>query len=135
MEAPASLPRSTGEYEISGRSGAGDELFSLSFEMPQVADGDGRSSFAFVLPVQPDWADQLARITLSGPGGSVTLNQETDRPVTILRNPRTGQIRGILRDRPDATQVRDDAVSALSQEPGMEVLTSRGIPDPDDWTR
>ncbi len=135
VEAPASLPRSTGEYEISGRSGAGDELFSLSFEMPQVADGDGRSSFAFVLPVQPDWADQLASITLSGPGGSVTLDQDTDRPVTILRNPRTGQIRGILRDRPDASRVRDDAVSALSQEPGMEVLTSRGIPDPDDWTR
>ena len=135
MEAPASLPRSTGEYEISGRSGAGDELFSLSFEMPQVADGDGRSSFAFVLPVQPEWADQLASITLSGPGGSVTLDQDTDRPVTILRNPRTGQIRGILRDRSDAPRVRDDAVSALSQEPGMEVLTSRGIPDPDDWTR
>ena len=103
--------------------------------MPQVADGDGRSSFAFVLPVQPDWADQLASITLSGPGGSVTLDQDTDRPVTILRNPRTGQVRGILRDRPDAVRVRDDAVSALSQEPGMEVLTSRGIPDPDDWTR
>ena len=28
---------------------------------------------------------------------------------------------------------QDDAVSAL--EPGLEVLTSRGIPEAEDWTR
>ena len=135
VEAPASLPRSTGEYGIIGRTGAGDELFSLSFEMPQVADGDGRSSFAFVLPVQPEWPDQLASITLSGPGGSVTLDQDTNRPITILRNPRTGQIRGILRGAAAAPQNVDATVSALSLDPGLERLTSRGIPGPDDWTQ
>ena len=135
VEAAASLPRSTGEYELIGNTADGEELFSLSFEMPQVADGDGRSSFAVVLPGQPEWADQLASITLSGPGGSVTLDQDTNRPVTILRNPRTGQIRAILRDRSAADLASDNAVSALSREPGMEAMTSRGIPDPDDWTR
>ena len=135
VEAPASLPRSTGEYGIIGRTGAGDELFSLSFEMPQVADGDGRSSFAFVLPVQPEWPDQLASITLSGPGGSVTLDQDTNRPITILRNPRTGQIRGILRGAAAAPPNVDATVSALSLDPGLERLTSRGIPGPDDWTQ
>ena len=90
--------------EIVGQSAAGNELFSFSFEMPQVADGDGSSSFAFVLPAQPDWADQLDSITLTGPGGSTTLDQDTDQPVTILRNPRNGQIRAILRGAEAAPQ-------------------------------
>ena len=135
VEAPASLPRSTGEYQIIGRTADGDELFSLPFQMPEVADGDGSSSFAFVLPVQPEWPESLASITLSGPGGSATLDDKTDRPVTILRNSRTGQIRGILRDGSAAALARDDAVSALSREPDMEALNSRGIPDSEDWTR
>ena len=71
-------------------------------QVATMAGGDGRSSFAFALPAQPRWADQLASITLSGPSGSVTLDRNTNRPVTIQRNPRNGQIRGILRDRPDA---------------------------------
>ena len=135
VEAPASLPRSTGEYGIIGRTGSGDELFSLTFGMPKVADGGGRYSFAFALPVQPGWADQLASITLSGPGGSVTLDQDTDRTVTILRNTRTGQIRAILRGASAAPQNVDTAVSELSLDPGLERLTSRGIPDPEAWTR
>ena len=135
VEAPASLPRSTGEYQIIGRTADGDELFSLTFQMPEVADGDGSSSFAFVLPVQPEWPESLASITLSGPGGSATLDDKTVRPVTILRNSRTGQIRGILRDGSAAGLARDDAVSALSREPDMEALNSRGIPDSEDWTR
>ena len=128
VDAPPSLPHSTGEYEITGRTTDGGELFSLSFEMPEVADGDGRSPFAFTLPVQPEWADRLASITLSGPGG-------TDRPVTILRDPRTGQIRGILRDLPLAAVTRGEAAAALSLDPGLEMLTRRGIPDAEDWRR
>ena len=135
VEAPVSLPRSTGAHEIHGRTAAGDELFSLSFDMPEVADGAGISSFAVVLPLQPEWADQLASITLSGPGGTVTLDQETDRPVTILRNPGTGQIRGILRDVTAAALIRGTTASGLSLDPGMEMLTSRGIPAREDWTR
>ena len=50
VDAPAALPRSDGEFEITGRD----------------ADGAG--------------------------GGAVRLDEETDRPVTILRNPRTGAV-------------------------------------------
>ena len=100
MEAPASLPGSTGDYRIVGLAEDGEELFSLPFEMPEVADGDGGSSFAFTLPIEPGWAEELAGVTLSGPGGAVTMDEDTNRPVTILRNPATGQVRGILRDRP-----------------------------------
>ena len=99
--------------------------------MPVVADGDGGSSFVFALPVQAGWAEELAGITLSGPGGSVRLDGQTGRPVTILRDPGTGEIRGILRGLAGG----DDAVSALAIEPGLEVLTSRGIPAVEDWGR
>ena len=85
--------------------------------------------------MQPEWVDQLASITLSGPGGSVTLDQDTNRPVTILRNSRTGQIRAILRGAEAAPQNLDATVSALSLDPALDWLTSRGIPDPDDWTQ
>ena len=44
VDAPAALPRSDGEFEITGRDADGEELFSLSFSMSKVADGDGRSS-------------------------------------------------------------------------------------------
>ena len=133
VDAPGKLPRSAGDYEIIGRTADGDELFSLAFEMPEVADGDGSSSFAFILPVQPDWAGLLSSITLSGPGGSVTMDENTDRPVTILRDPRTGQIRGILRGATDAALGPGTAASTLTLDPGFETLTSRGIPDPESW--
>ena len=111
----------------------GAELFSLSFTMPVTADADGSSSFAFALPVRAGWEDRLATITLSGPGGSVTLDGESDIPMAILRDPRTGQVRGILRDPPGAAEVAADGVGAPT--PGLEVLFSRGIPDPAAWRR
>ena len=124
VDAPPSLPpRLAGEYEITGRTAAGDELFSLRFDLPETADGDGSSSFAFVLPVRPGWEGNLAGITLAGPGGSFTLDGESDHPMTILRNPSTGQVRGILRD---LSQAGPDS---------PDVLFSRGIPDAVAWSR
>ena len=130
VDAPAALPGATGEHRITGRSGSGDELFSFGFTMPDVADGDGSSSFAFVLPVEPGWTVRLASITLSGPGGSVTLDSDTDTPLYILVDPGTRQVRGILRDLPQA------GASALVSQSGTEsldVLFSRGIPDAAAW--
>ena len=135
IDAAPVLPDAAGEHRIAGRTADGAELFSLSFAMPETADGDGSSSFVFALPLHPEWSGQLARITLSGPGGSDTLDEETDRPVTILRNSRTGQIRGILRGSAATPPNLDITVSALSLDPGLERLTSRGIPDPDDWAQ
>ena len=134
VDAPPALPDSAGEYRVTGRTASGGELFSLSFAMPEVADGDGSSSFAFVLPARPGWADALASITLSGPGGSVTVDRESDLSMAILRNPRNGQVRGILRDLPPATQAARAAVGRAAG-PGLEVLISRGIPDVAAWRR
>ena len=134
VEAALALPDSAGDYVITGRAANGGELFSLSFTMPATADGDGSSSFAFVLPVRPAWEGSLASITLRGPNGSVTLDGDSDLPMAILRNPRTGQVRGILRDLPPATQAAR-AAAGRTAGPGLEVLISRGIPDAAAWRR
>ena len=135
VDVPPALPETAGDHEITGRAATGHELFSLRFSMPEVAHGDGSSSFAFVLPVGPGWEKDLSRVTLSGPGGSVELDGESDRAVAILRDPRTGQIRGVLRDLPDAVLTRDDAIAAVSAGRGLEVLFSRGLPGPEVWRR
>ena len=132
VEAPAALPDSAGDYVVTGRTASSVELFSLSFTMPETADGDGSSSFAFVLPVMPAWEGNLATITLTGPGGSVSLDEESDLRMAILRNPRTGQVRGILRDLPPAQAAMDAGHAAVA---GLEVLFSRGIPDFTAWGR
>ena len=134
VEAAPALPDSAGDYVITGRAANGGELFSLSFTIPATADGDGSSSFAFVLPVRPAWEGSLASITLRGPNGSVTLDGDSDLPMAILRNPRTGQVRGILRDLPPATQAAR-AAAGRTAGPGLEVLISRGIPDAAAWRR
>ena len=135
IDAPASLPASAGEHRLAGRSARGGELFSLSFAMPAVADGDGQSRFVFVLPVPPAWEGDLASVTLSGPGGAVTLDGESDLPMTIVRDPRNGRVRAMLRDPTvlDADRARAEAASVAG--PGLEVLRSRGIPDAADWRR
>ena len=134
LDAPASLPHSDGPHQITGRDAEGSELFTLRFPMPVIADGDGSSSFVFALPVREEWAEALASITLAGPGGSFTLDRNSDRPMAILRNPETGQIRQIMRDLPSGPAGRA-AAERVGSETGFEVLFSRGIPDPADWTR
>ncbi len=134
VDARPSLPEAGGEYSVTGQDAAGRELFSLNFDMPSVSDADGGSSFVFALPARPDWAGELASVTLSGPAGSVTLDRNTDRPMVILRDPRTGRVRGIL-DVSAAAPGQADLAAALSGEPGLEVLISRGIPDAEAWRR
>ncbi|MXX70879.1 MAG: hypothetical protein F4205_10115 [Gemmatimonadetes bacterium] len=134
VDARPVLPESGGDYRIAGRTADGAKLFDLAFAMPEVADGDGRANFAFVVPVLAAWANDLANITLSGPGGSATLDEGTDRPMTILRDPRSGQVRAFLRDQASTLQVAADAAGkGFARE--MEALFSRGIPGADAWRR
>ena len=132
VDAPPMLPDAAGEHRIVGRTADDDELFSLGFAMPETTDGDGRSSFVFALPVEPGWAGNVASITLSGPGGSAALDSDTDLSMAILLDPGTGQVRGILRDLPQA-----DAGAAFAQvgPDSLDVLFSRGIPDAAAWSR
>ena len=133
VDAPPHPPDSAGDHSITGRTGNGAELFFLSFAMPETAGGDGGSSFAFVLPVEPGWELGLASITLAGPGGAVVLDGGSDLPMAILRNPQTGRVRGILRDG-EAARVTTSATDGRIP-PGVEVMFSRGIPDRRAWRR
>ncbi len=135
IDAPPALPRSTGEYAVIGRAGDGTALFSLDFEMPVMADGDGGSSFLFILPAQPGWEGRLASVTLTGPGGSATLDEDSRRPMAILRDPASRRIRAILRDLPPTVATQAIADTAVTRDPGIEVLFSRGIPGPGAWRR
>ena len=98
VNTPPVLPQTSGPYWLIGEGADGSELFAFSFDMAASADGDGGAAFAFALPVQPEWADELERITLSGPKGAVTMDSDGPRPVAILQDPSTGQVQGILRD-------------------------------------
>ena len=135
IDAPPSLPSSAGEWEITGRSEGGGTLFSLSFDMPRMAN-EGRSSFAFALPARPEWATALASISLTGPGGSAALDADSDRPMVIFRDPGTGRVLGIHRDPAHAAPSRPGGMAAaLDAEPGLQAVFSRGIPDPAAWNR
>ena len=135
VDAVPSLPVSGGDYTIEGTTADGTPVFSFAFDMPAIADAEGEeTSFVFALPVQTGWGDNLASITLSGPRGSAVLDETTDQPMAILRDPRTGQVRAFLRDPPPATQAAADAAGqAVGQE--LETLFSRGIPDIGAWRR
>ncbi len=135
VEAPPALPDSAGAYTLTGRTAGGTELFSLRFAMPRTADGDGGSGFAFVLPAEPGWAGELAGITLAGPGGSFALNDDSDVPTAILRDPRTGRVRGILRETPLPARAAMDAAERSAAGPEIEVLFSRGMPGAAAWRR
>ena len=134
IDARPYLPRTGGSHRLIGATLDGAEVFALNFDMPVMADAEGRGSFSFSLPVQPGWAEDLDRITLSGPSGFVTLDPDSDRPATIVRDPRTGKVRGIFTDMPRGTTAADIIV-AHGFDPGLEVFFSRGIPDAAAWRR
>jgi len=128
VNAPPALPQTGGLYRLTGEDADGSELFAFSFDMAASAGGDGGAAFAFALPVQLEWADELERITLSGPKGAVTMDGEGSRSVAILQDSSTGRVRGILRDWLES----EPAVRKALPEPGL-VIVSRGIPAPSSW--
>lgn len=146
VDAPPELPGSGGPYTLTGLSVVGEELFSLRFDMREMADGDGESGFVFALPVSPAWADRLATVVLQAPGGIATLGGAGGSPAAILRDPRTGRIRAIVRDLATLDGTHDgrgtlagaaaDPASVASLFPDaadLEVLVSRGLPSADQW--
>ena len=126
-DAAPSLPPPGNEFRLRGRTAEGGEAFSFTFDMPYIPDvDDERSSFVFSIPVT--WTGTLASVSLAGRSESVTLDQSTNSPMTILRDPVTGQVRAILR------QPRVAAMGAVD-EPGLVTLFSRGIPEEADQRR
>ena len=115
-----SLPPSGDGHLVRGRTQDGTVAFSIPFDMPAMMDAEGeRGGFVFAVPVT--WEGDLESITLAGLGKSFTLDADTDQPMTVLRDPVTGQVRAILR-----TSV--EQATATLGEPGLQAMFSRGIP-------
>ena len=134
VDSRASLPEGAGEWRIVGEAEDGRALFDRRFDMAEVADGDGRSSFVLALPAEDGWADALARIVLTGAEGSAEIDAESGPAMALLLDASTGRVRGILRDWPATAAALPDAAGA-AREREVEVQTSRGVPAPDAWRR
>ena len=128
-DAAPSAPPSAGAYRLTGADAAGRVLFSFAFDMGGIADGEG-GAFAFALPARPSWAARLSRITLSGPGGAVATGRAGERAAALLRDG-AGGVRGVLRDVP--VPAAGVAARRMAPEPGLEIVISRGVPDPASW--
>lgn len=115
------LPPSGRGFRLTGRTDNGEEAFSFTFDMPYVPDAEGQQS-AFVYAIPVTWSGDLATISLGDGGTSARLDRDTDSPMTILRDPATGEVRAILRKGLAAAM---DAVG----EPGLVPVFSRGIPE------
>ncbi|MCY3600023.1 MAG: Ig-like domain-containing protein [Gemmatimonadetes bacterium] len=134
VDARPVLPHAPGPYTLTGERADGSELFSISFDMGVIWDGDGESGFTFALPVEPVWETALTSLSLAGPGGTVEIAEGSEPPMAILRDPGTGQVRAIFRDLPSGP-LAQSAAEDLAPEPGLQVLVSSGLPGASAWRR
>ena len=135
VEAAPSLVDDTGEWQVVGEAADGRILFSRRLDMAEVADSEGRSSFALALLTESGWTNTLSRIVLAGPSGTAEMNRESGPAMALLRDPRTGRVRGILNDWPLGAAAGTQAATRALPERGLDVQVSTGIPRPDAWRR
>ena len=109
------LPDRPGPYRIEGFA-SGERRFSHSFTPGQDKFGD--KYFFFMVPSAP-----LDRINLTGPEGTVTIGAEDERRISIVRDPASRRIRGILRD------WSGDLPPALARIGDLDVSTYRALGD------
>ena len=120
VDALPSSPPTGSDYTVTATTTSGTEAFSFQFDIPTTHEvDDQRASFVFMIPVT--WSGDLASVTLSGNNQAIWIDEDTNNPMTILRDPVTGQVRAFLRH--EAEQVL-----AMAGDPGLEVLFSRGLP-------
>ena len=131
VDAAVSTPTESGPYRITGENADGRALFSFDFDMEEIDDGEG-AVFAYTIPVAPSWRGRLDRISLSGPEGLATVDARGDAAMGLLLDRFTGQVRGFLRDLPVTPTGVVSARRSLP-EAGLEMVISRGVPDPSDW--
>ena len=116
-ETPVKLPTSPGPYRLEGIDAAGGRMFSMSF-MPDRIDHGG-AGFLFAIPVEEGRADELARVTLTGPEGFTTLDRDGGGGGAIVTSRSTGRILSIVRD---WSRVRPESLGTAA-----EVSVSRSV--------
>ena len=92
-------------------------MFSMSFTPDKVDHGG--AGFLFAVPVEESWADELERVTLTGPEGSATLDRASGGRGAIVTSRSTGRILSIVRD---WSAVRPGALGTAA-----EVAVSRSV--------
>jgi len=121
-DARLKLPEAPGPYRIEGRDAEGRRLFSFSFTPDALDHGGG--SFLFAIPFEPEWNEDLDRITLTGPEDSTILDRDTGGRAALILDRASGLVRTIARDWSDrGTAASWAAMAAVAQ---VEVI--RGLP-------
>lgn len=118
VDAPPKLPAREGPYRLEGFDAAGRPLFSFPFTPDELEYGGGQ--FAFAIPYDDRWGgpEGLNHVRLSGPEGSVTIERSGSRRASLVMDPDTGGLRGILRGRE----------TPPPWAAGMEIVASDGVP-------
>ncbi len=129
LDLPVQLPTEAGPYRLEGFATGGSREFSLDFAMEELSHGGG--NFLFAIPAEEDWADLLERIVLSGPEGSVELNEASDQAMALVLDRETGRLTSVLRGEDAASAAATtaaDAVGAGRRGSETPVLVSFGLP-------
>ena len=120
-DARLKLPEASGPYQLEGLDTEGRRLFSLSFTPDELDHGGG--SFLFAIPFEPEWTEDLDRVTLTGPEGSTTLDRDTGGRAALIIDRASGRVRTIARDWSVGDGPFPAAMAANAQ---VEVI--RGLP-------
>ena len=126
VEAPPKLPVSGGDHQLTVVADGNQIVAAYAFDMPEISHADGRSAFAFAIPVEPGTV--LERITLEGRGGRATLDRDTYRPAILLRDPISGQVRGLLTESSPAL-IEEIVHGKTHRFSDFEVTISVGLPE------
>ena len=118
--APVQLPEADGPYQLEG-FGGNEVLFSLSFTPGRDKFGD--RYFFFAIQIEEGWEESMDQIVLTGPEGSVTVNTNDQRTLSIIRDEETGQVRGILRD------WEGELPSAFGDPENLRITTFQNLTD------
>ena len=143
-----SLPRRPGPYTLEATAADGSRLFSLSFDVNQVADKQTNSrSFAFAVPLDPALAARLSTMRVRGPGAqaaamaqsrsdirreatadAISVKREGDavmvqwdagtHPMIVVRDPDTGEV---------LSMARDGRVRVLTGKAELDLVVSDGV--------
>ena len=120
-DARLKLPEAPGPYRLEGLDAEGRRLFSFSFTPDALEHGSG--SFLFAVPFQPEWTEDLDRITLTGPQGLTTLDRDTGGRAALIIDRASGRVRTIARDWSVGNAA---SAAAMAAEAQVEVI--RGLP-------
>ena len=134
VRAPERLPSVKGDYLVEGLSDSGTQLFSLRFDMHEVADAESSGSFVFLINVEDDWQHSLRTIRLRGSSESDTRYTTSRTAMSIIRNPYTNQIRGFLNHPRSLSNGEVSTIKNSMRNRGLDMQFSRGLPDSAAWS-